>query len=233
MPLRINYPTQLITTVGQQVRIALPALNSRTLTSYVVTTSAEAIVGAESLAVTALTTRIYAGDRLKFGPSSILAVVAEDCAVGATAIPTLPLTAVIATGLTATTFATLFVAGATDASPSSQPKTTDATNFNSGAGSEMAVVGTSRTLSFTFNRIEGDVGGDALMQVLYNDAYYNREIFAFVERTNGEIYSGAAIATTGAQQGPVQEKVTMNVNLQFQGTSFQFTPSPNASTVFA
>ena len=232
MPLQINYPTQLITTVGQQVRIALPALNSRTLTEYTITTSADAILGAESLAVTALTTKLYAGERLKFGPSNLLAVVADDCAVGATTIPTLPLGAEIETALTARTYATLFVAGATDASPSSQPKTTDATNFNSGAGSEMAVIGTSRTLSFTFNRIEGDVGGDALMQVLYNDDYYNREIYAFVERTNGEIYSGAAIATTGAQQGPVQEKVTMNVNLQFQGTSFRFQPSATAETVF-
>lgn len=230
MPAKVIYPTQLLTTVNQRVRIALPALNSRTPTQYTVTFTAAAAAGAESLTIAAMTVPLYAGARLTVvgsDPAHVIEV-AETAAVGETTLSILPLEEAIADTDTATTYATIFVAGCTDAAPSSQPKTTDATNFLSGAGSEMAVVGTSRTLSFNFNRVVADPGGDAIMQILFNDEYFDREIYAYVERTNGEIFEGAAIATTGSQAGPVQEKITMQVNLQFQGDSFVFTPSPAA-----
>lgn len=224
----VRYPTQLLTTVNQSVRIALPALNSRTPPSSTVTTTAAAVEGDEEIDVEATDIKLWAGERIRFG--STIAILAESINVGATTLMVEPLPAAVASGATATVYGTLYIAGATDASPSSQPKTTDATNFNSGVGSEMAIVGTSRTLSFTFNRIIGDAGGDALMQILFNDDHYNREVYAFVERENGEIYEGAAICTTGSQQGPVQEKISMNVNLQFQGQSFKFTPAANSIT---
>ena len=188
-------------------------------------------IGNTLLSVSPTPTFLDSGEILTFGTSK--AVVVDQSPVNSTLIQVAPLAAAVTPSSTATTKALLAVVGATDASPSSAPKTTDTTNYLSGAGMEMATIGTNRTLNVTFNEIEGDLGGIIIKQILFNDIHYNREIYAVVSRPNGEQYEGAAIVTQGDGQAPVQEKVTRTANMQFQGSSFIYTPPTADVTVAA
>ena len=197
---------------------AIPASTAGTVAASVLTQ------GSEYLPVTPIPTNIYPGEKLQFNSGEYEAVVSDFAPAGAIALQVQPLAAPATAGHTASTLATLYIAGATDASPSSQPKTVDAANFLSGSGMEMITTGTNRTVSFSFQRIVGDVGADLLMQMLYNDTYYNREIYATLKRPFGEEYAGAAIMTSGNQSSPVQDLITVQADLQFQGSSFVYTP---------
>jgi hypothetical protein len=181
-------------------------------------------VGSEYLPVTPLPTNIYPGEKLSFNNGAYTVVVSDFAPAGAIQLQVQPTTVLAVENHTASTLATMYIAGATDASPSSQPKTVDGANFLSGAGSEMITTGTSRTMSFTFQRIVGDPGADLLCQMLFNDAFYDREIYAALKRPFGEEYAGAAIMTSGNQSSPVQDLITVQADLQFQGSSFVYTP---------
>ncbi len=191
--------------------------------------------GAEYLSVEPLPTAIYPGEELFFDAAgdNVKVIVATYAPQGAVVLETLPIPAAIDDGDTASTFATVAIAGATDASPTSQPKIVDATNFTSGAGYEGLTTGTNRTLNFTFQNILGDPGSDILKSILYNDVTYNREIYAILKRDAGarnqaETYEGACIATQGDQSSPVQDLIAITANLQFQGASFRYTPTDGA-----
>jgi hypothetical protein len=180
--------------------------------------------GSTNLPVTALPTNLYPGEKLVFdvGGTPKTVVVSDFAPAGSIAVECQPLAVTVVANNTASTFATLYIAGATDASPSSAPKNVDGSNFLSGAGSEMITTGTSRTMSFTTQRVVGDPGCDLLMRMLYDDAYYDREIYATLKRPYGEEYAGAAILTSGNQSSPVQDLITLQADLQFQGSSFTY-----------
>lgn len=203
---------------------AIPASTTGTVAASVLTS------GSEYLPVTALPTNIYPGEKLTFdvGGTPYTVTVSDFAPAGATQLQVQPTTAAATENDTATTNATLYIAGATDASPSSQPKTVAGENFLSGAGSEMITTGTSRTMSFTFQRVLNDPGADLLMAMLYDDLYYNREIYAILKRPFGEQYEGAAIMTSGSQSSPVQDLITVQADLQFQGSSFKYTAPTGA-----
>ncbi|MEO1521987.1 MAG: hypothetical protein AAFU78_14580 [Cyanobacteria bacterium J06633_2] len=183
------------------------------------------------LSVTALPVALWVGEVLNFGGTEV--TVTDDVPAGASEIEILPLSAAITQGTTASTLATYYIAGATDASPSSNPKLVDATTFTSGAGNEQLITGTNRTLSFTFQDVVGDPGVEFMKQILYNDERFDREVYAILRRKTEQVYEGACIPTQGDQSSPVQDIVTITANLQFQGRSFRYTPNPNAPTVFA
>ena len=185
-------------------------------------------IGTEYLPVTPLPTNIYPGEKLSFDSGAYEVVVSDFAPAGAIALQVQPTTVLAVENHTASTLATLYIAGATDASPSSQPKTVDAANFLSGAGMEMITTGTNRTVSFSFQRIIGDPGADLLMQILYSDVYYNRECYVTLKRPFGEEYAGAAILTSGNQSSPVQDLISVQADLQFQGSSFVYTPPTGA-----
>lgn len=185
-------------------------------------------VGSEYLPVTPLLTNIYPGEKLSFNNGAYTVVVSDFAPAGAIQLQVQPTTVLAVENHTATTLATMYIAGATDASPSSQPKTVDAANFLSGAGMEMITTGTNRTVSFTFQRIIGDPGADLLMRVLYDDSLFDREVYAILKRPFGEEYAGAAIMTSGNQSSPVQDLITVQADLQFQGSSFVYTPPTGA-----
>ena len=197
---------------------AIPASTTGTVAASLLT------LGSEYLPVTPIPTNIYPGEKLTFnsGGPSYVATVSDFAPAGAIALQVQPLASAATAGHTASTLATMYIAGATDASPSSQPKTVDAANFLSGAGMEMITTGTNRTVSFSFQRIIGDPGADLLMQMLYNDQFYDREIYATLKRPFGEEYSGSAIMTSGNQSSPVQDLITVQADLQFQGSSFVY-----------
>lgn len=188
--------------------------------------------GDEYLSVEATPIALFPGEELFFDPSgaNTKVTVATYAPAGATVLECLPLPATIADGDTASTFATVAIAGATDASPTSQPKIVDATNFTDGAGYSGLTTGTNRTLNFTFQDIEGDPAASILKQMLYNDSNFDREIYAILKRNAGfkiqpEQYEGACIMTQGDQSSPVQDIVSITANLQFQGGSFLYTPT--------
>lgn len=192
-------------------------------------------LGAEYLSVEPTPVQIFPGDELFFGSTKV--TVARYAPAGTVVLEILPLTAALSDGNTATTFATAAIAGATDASPSSAPKTVDATNFTSGTGAEMLTTGTNRTLSFSFQLILRDPGSDILKQILYEDRAYNREFYAILKRDAGdrqiaEQYEGACIATTGDQTSPVQDIVSISASLQFQGASFKYTATDGSFDIF-
>ena len=177
-------------------------------------------------------TFLDAGTELSFGSEKV--VLTEQASVGSKLLfVASPLVAAITAATNASTKSLLAVVGATDATPASQPKTEDAMNYLSGSGMEKVTIGTDRTLKVSFNRIDGDMGGNLLMQLLYNDSasngtvdvsLYDREIYALITRPNGEIYEGAAILSSGDATAAVQAKIMQNANFQFQGDSFKFTP---------
>jgi len=187
--------------------------------------------GTEYLSVTPTTVALWAGEKLTF-TGGIQVVVTKDAPQGVVTLDVAPTPSLLTSGNIAVTMATYYIAGATDASPNSSPKAVETTNFNSGAGTEQVITGISRTMSFTFQNIQGDPGAEVIKQILYNDDYYNREIYAILKRADGETYEGAAIPTTGSQQSPVQELITIQADLQFQGATFSYTPDAKAPTVF-
>lgn len=195
---------------------SIPASTTGTVAASVLTQ------GSEYLPVTPLPTNIYPGEKLSFDSGAYTAVVSDFAPAGAIQLQVQPLAATATENHTASTLATMYIAGATDASPSSQPKVVDAANFLSGAGMEQITTGTNRTISFSFQRIVGDAGADLLMQMLYNDQFYDREIHATLKRPFGEEYAGAAIMTSGNQSSPVQDLITVQADLQFQGSSFVY-----------
>lgn len=233
MPLAIEYASKVITTVNTRLRVVPLGANNRNPPNFTITTTAAAVVGATQLVVTALPVKLWPGDRLIFNPGGTQAIVfvARPAEIAATTVFINDLPVALTTGAVATTKGSVYIAGVTDASPASAPKTIDTTNYLSGVGAEMAIVGTNRTLNLTFDRVEGDPGGQLFMDILYRDIYYDRECYAFYQRPSGELYEGACIATTGDQSGAVQDKATMTVNLQFQGSSFIFTPAPSAPAI--
>lgn len=135
------------------------------------------------------------------------------------------LSAAVTANSTASVVPLVNVNGATNATPSSAPKTTDTANYLSGVGAEMAIVGTNRTVAVSFNEISGDLGGSILKTILFNDAYYDRELYARIVFADGETHEGVAIVTSGDGSSPVQDKRTRNANFQFQGATYVFTPA--------
>ncbi len=182
-------------------------------------------IGSQFLPVNALTAEIDAGEVLTFGSQRI--TVTDYAPAGSTVLEILELTSAATVGATASTQNLLTVAGATDATPSSAPKTVDATTYNSGVGKEMLVTGVSATLKIGYNLIVGDRGGDVITSLLLNPDNYNREVYAVVSRPFDGIYEGAAIVTNNSDTAPVQDIAKRTADMQFQGTSFKFTKFPS------
>jgi hypothetical protein len=181
-------------------------------------------IGSMVIPVAALTAEIDAGAILTFG--AVRATVTDYCPAGSTALEDLPLTAAITANTAATYQALLNLAGATNATPSPQPKTVDTTTYLSGIGKEMVVTQIAATLKLEYNLQVGDRGGEIITQVMLNPANYNREIFAEIVRPGDGTYKGAAIATQSSDTAPVQDIAKRSVDMQFQGVSFSYTPLP-------
>lgn len=180
-------------------------------------------IGNTQVFLSPVPTPIDAGERLTFGAQTV--IVTRSAPISSRVLITAPLTAAVANNTNATTQGLLEVVGATDASPTSSPNAVDAADYQSGAGAEMVNISTNRTLNFAFNRKLGSRGAAILMYLLYDDDYFDREVYAMIRRASGEIFEGAAIATSGDGSAAKQALITQNCNLQFQGGSFRWTPA--------
>lgn len=179
--------------------------------------------GTMYLSVAALPADLDVGEILTFG--AVTVTVTDFAPIGSTVVDILPLPSLLTAGATATTLALLQLVGVVDCTPNSAPKTVDITNYTSGVGNEMVVTAVSKTMNMTFNRIVGDRGGIEIMKLLYDNSFYNREIYAQLIRPFDGTYEGAAIVTQGDQQSGIQDLVKQTANLQFQGVSFKYTPA--------
>lgn len=206
------------TTVGGVI------ITNRTPPVYTITTSAAALINAESLAVNATTVLLDAGTLLKFG--SITAILSNAADVGATTLQTLPLSGGIASAATATTKALVFVVGCTEANVSPQIKNSDNTTYLSGLGMEKVTVGNAKTMALNFNLIYGDRGGLLLRKIAYNEAYAGREFYFNLLFPSGEAHAGVALLESASPQNPVQEKRSFACTAQVQGTSYVHTSAP-------
>jgi hypothetical protein len=182
-------------------------------------------IGSMYVPVAPLVGQIDAGAKLTF-TGGLAVTVTDYCSAGSTVLEVLPLTAALTAGNTATYKALLNLAGATNATPSPQPKTVDTTNYNSGIGKEMVVTQVSATLKVEYNLMVGDRGGEVITSIMLNPSKYASEVFAQIDRPNDGIYQGAAIATQSSDTAPVQDVAKRSVDMQFQGVSFSYTAYP-------
>jgi hypothetical protein len=182
-------------------------------------------IGSMYVPVNALVDQIDAGATLTFTGNNTVTVT-DYCPAGSTVLEVLPTTVALTAGNTATYLALLNLSGATNATPSPQPKTVDTTTYLSGIGKEMVVTQVSATLKVEYNLQVGDKGGDVISSIMLTPAKYNREIFAQISRPSDGIYQGAAIVTQSSDTAPVQDIAKRSVDMQFQGVSFSFTSFP-------
>lgn len=181
-------------------------------------------VGSMFVPVTALPVDLDAGDVLVFTGNNRVTI-SDYCPAGTTVLETLPTTALLTAGNTATTNALSTIASVTQANPSPERKIVETTSFASGTGMERIATATGQTINLQYQIVRGsgelrDRGGEILTSIIYDPAFFNREIFVRLTRQDGT-YQGAAMVTDAPQQGDIQDRVIQTCNLQCQGVSFQ------------
>jgi hypothetical protein len=212
-----------------RLRFVPLALGNRKPPLFNVTMAAQGTIGAETITVASLPIKLWPGDILTF-TSGAKATVADIALVAATTVKVVPLSAVIASGEIARTNGSCYVA-VTEASPTATPKVEDATNTLSGTASESVTTASNYQLNCTVNLTAGSPGDKLLLDILYDEKYLRREIYATLTTPEGQVYEGACIPTTGTQSGQVQMKRTLQVTLQWQGCSFGFTHGSDAAVI--
>lgn len=181
-------------------------------------------VGSMFVSVTAIPTDLDAGDVLVFTGNNRVTI-SDFCPAGTTVLETLPTTALLTAGNTATTNALATVASVTQANPSPERKIVETTSMASGSGMERRATATGQTINLQYQIVRGsgelrDRGGDILTSIIYDPAFFDREVFVRLTRADGT-YQGAAMVTDAPQQGDIQDRVIQTCNLQCQGTAFQ------------
>lgn len=124
---------------------------------------------------------------------------------------------------TTTTKALLFVHGCSNATVSPQIQNEDGTTYTSGTGKEMVTVSNAKELAFEFREIYGDLGGETLLDIMYEDSDIGREFYFEVAEPDGEKHEGVAILNSASPQGGVQQLKTVSGSAQVQGSSYVHT----------
>jgi hypothetical protein len=215
-------------------------VSQHTLPTYTIALGAAVTLGAETaslqlsnppVGVTSIS--LEAGTILSFPGATInaprvLITLAADVTVTTTAAAKaiLPAPAAIADTLTATTKALNFLPGCRSAIVTPTIKTEDVTNYLSGTGMEMLVVGNSKKVSMEVDLVYNNVGHDALLAMMYADADVGREAYLDILFPSGERHEGYALLTTATPAGGVQAKRAITAEWQFQGGCYTYTPAP-------
>ena len=230
MPQTINRASVVETTLGVTFQIGeLPTqkigavtVTNRNAPSYTITTTAAAIIEAESLQVQATPVLLDAGERLNFG--GVIATLSNAAPAGSTTLQLLPLPGSIGNSATASTKALVFVAGCTDATVSPEIKNVDTTNYLSGIGMEKTTTGNSKQMKLDFNLVYGDRGGAILRRIAYDKIYVGREFYFYLLFPSGESHEGVALLESASPTQQVQDKRSFSCNAQVQGDSYIYTP---------
>ncbi|MFM6394581.1 MAG: phage tail tube protein [Dolichospermum sp.] len=101
----------------------------------------------------------------------------------------------------------------------------DTTSFQSGSGTEMAIVRNARTLNISGIVKVGDMAYTNIIQkVSLDSAFINREIYAIATFPDGEKFEGAAKIMGLNMPANQNEVKKYTFNLTFLGDSFIWTP---------
>lgn len=209
-------------------------LNSRAVTQVTITVTEPGVIGAQSITVSS-----SANITIKAGTSISVAAPAtpterqqilfvEDASITATpaAFDIAPLKKAIAdnsVGTIPSGLTPLF--GIQTMDVATQETQVDTTNFQSGSGTEMAIIRNSRTLNISGIVKAGDLAYTNIIQkVTLDSAFLNREIYAVATFPDGEKFEGATKVMGLNMPANQNEVKKYSFNLTFLGDSFIWTP---------
>lgn len=220
------FPTAVELTAGTKLFVQR-SLPNRVLPTVNVTTSAAVIVGAKTIAVTAIVAAsglgsvagdvlIQQGDKLTFNSTVPTTVtVSQDVIAGDLLINVLPVTTVIQSGNTATSNGFLMMLGVDDLSWKVSDKTIPTTSMESGIFTEEVKVrlGAEVSLSGFFRK-----GDPAAKQVLIPCANsLDLEVAFRIEYPDRKYRSGFALLKNWEEGGKLDQIITFKGTLMCQG----------------
>lgn len=181
--------------------------------------------GSSMLPVSALPTRIDAGEILDFGGT--LVTVTGRSPIGATQLRVQPLSAAITADAEATTKALFAFAGVESAAfPSPELKTVDITNQYSRTGRESIITQQAFTVPVNYQVILDDWGGEQFHGICTKPDLMTRELWFEITSRNGEKHEGVGIPTASPENGGLQDKRMRNATMQVQGDTYIRTAAP-------
>ncbi|MFM6871150.1 MAG: phage tail tube protein [Dolichospermum sp.] len=227
-------PVQDIILQDYTLDIKLLSPNSRAVVKNVITFEAAATVGATTVSLTAASsTTIEAGTSVSFAAASSpterqQVLFTSDATITSTAtnFAVAPLKKAIADNSVGDfVVGTLPLIGIQTMDVQNQETQVDTTNFQSGSGTEMAIVRNARTLNISGIVKVGDMAYTNIIQkVSLDSAFINREIYAIATFPDGEKFEGAAKIMGLNMPANQNEVKKYTFNLTFLGDSFIWTP---------
>lgn len=204
--------TEIAKGLSTKVQVVLLPLNSRTRTTYTVTTSASSAIGDVSIPITALGKSLHSGDKLTF--NSQVVTLTADVALGATALPVVALTATIANNVTATHFGWETLSSADSADLSYAGKTVDVSSFGDGLYTENAKIQIDNSI-----KVSGVYVGtnDAIKLVISVAANSVREVYFLITDEKGISNEGVALVESYNEMQKYRDVKKFDFNLKCQG----------------
>lgn len=211
---------------GARFRLLPLAKGQREAAAMTLTTAAAVAVGGDTITLASgLTKPVFAGDVLTFDkglPGEGTVTLADGADVAATELQIVPAVAVIASGATAQTIGSVYVAGVTALQISSQPNAIESQDLLSEGFTETTITGDTISFPITVERVSNCPGQGILADLAYNPKLKGREVFAQLIFEDGETYEGATIVTSTSQDANPNAIRTMQLTLNVQGCSFRF-----------
>ncbi|MFM6236706.1 MAG: phage tail tube protein [Dolichospermum sp.] len=227
-------PVQDIILQDYTLDIRLLPVNSRAVVKNVITFESAAILGATTVSLTAASsTTIEAGTSVSFAAASSpterqQVLFTSDATITSTAtnFAVAPLKKAIADNSVGDfVVGTVPLFGIQTMDVQNQETQVDTTNFQSGSGTEMAIVRNARTLNISGIVKVGDMAYTNIIQkVSLDSAFINREIYAIATFPDGEKFEGAAKIMGLNMPANQNEVKKYTFNLTFLGDSFIWTP---------
>lgn len=204
--------TEIAKGLSTKVQVVLLPLNSRTRTTYTVTTSASSAIGDVSIPITALGKELHSGDKLTF--NSQVVTLTADVAIGATALPVVALTATIANNVTATHFGWETLSSADSADLSYAGKTVDVSSFGDGLYTENAKIQIDNSI-----KVSGVYVGtsQAIKLVISVAANSVREVYFLITDEKGISNEGVALVESYNEMQKYRDIKKFDFNLKCQG----------------
>ena len=205
--------TEIAKGLSTTVKVVLLPLDSRTRTTYTVTTSGTNLAAATSLSVTALTgSGLTAGDKLTFGAQVV--TLTADASIGATSLSVAALTADIPTATAATHYGYKLLASADSADVSYSGKTVDTSTFGDGLYTENAKIQIDNSV-----KISGVYVGaqPAIKEVISVAANSVREIYFVITDEKGISNEGVALVESYNEMTKFRDVKKFDATLKVQG----------------
>jgi predicted secreted protein len=191
------------------------AIGSRTPSVYTLTTTANATVGATSLAVTATPGYLTSGVKVTVG--TVTVTVKTDTPRGSTSVPieVLKTGETIASAATGTYYELFEFIGGSDIQISGQESSISIRNFKSGKWAENAKVMTGVSFACQGQYHIEDIG----LRNVIRPAMFNlgKEIYASLTRENGDVWAGSFQVAGYTESAALDNVVQVSFNLNSNG----------------